>query len=233
MKLLLFDVDGTLVHTGGAGLKALNKAFHQLYDLDDAMNGVAAAGKTDKIIVREVFEKKLNRPGTPTDISAVLELYLIHLDDEMRHGTYTVLEGVVDLLELLSRHPERFLLGLGTGNLDKGARIKLEPAGLNRYFAFGGFGSDAENRAELLRAGIRRAESLRGHPFPLSDIYIIGDTILDVQAGKAVGAVTVAVAAGSGRKDDLVASRADLLIDSFADPGPLLSHLGIAPLVRT
>lgn len=227
MKLLLFDLDGTLVSTGGAGLRALDRAFETLHRLPRAMEGVNPAGKTDPYIVREVFEKKLLRKASTDDITAVCENYLKFLAEEMKasvaHG-YRVMEGIRDLLEDLSKRKE-LILALGTGNLERGARLKLEPAGFNHYFPFGGFGSDAEVRADVLRAGVRRAEQRAGKPILSQDVIVIGDTILDVQAGKAIGAVTVAVACGHGDLDALRASGADIYLEDFKDSRGLLKAL--------
>jgi phosphoglycolate phosphatase-like HAD superfamily hydrolase len=116
-------------------------------------------------------------------------------------------------------------LALGTGNLERGARIKLEPSGLNEFFPFGGFGSDAEARAEVLGAGVRRAEERIGAPLLRKNVWVIGDTILDVQAGKAIGAMTVAVACGHGSRDDLRAAGPDIYLDDFTDARLFLQAL--------
>jgi phosphoglycolate phosphatase len=227
LKLLLFDLDGTLVSTGGAGLRALDRAFEKLHRLPKAMKGVTPAGKTDPLIVREVFEKKLERRATDAEVAEACEAYLSFLAEEMRTAAaqgYRVIEGVRDLLEDLRGRPD-LLLALGTGNLERGARIKLEPSGLNMYFPFGGFGSDAEVRADVLRAGHRRAEARAGRAIPPTDVYVIGDTILDVQAGKAIGAVTVAVACGHGKCDELKAAQPDIYLEDFRDARELLTVL--------
>ncbi|MBI4395754.1 MAG: HAD hydrolase-like protein [Elusimicrobia bacterium] len=222
MKLLLFDLDGTLVTTGGAGLRALDRAFETLLSLPKAMEGISPAGKTDPCIVREVFRKKLNREPGPASIQQICDCYLRFLEEEMqvRNG-YRVMEGVVDLVAGLSVR-ENVLLALGTGNLEKGARIKLEPSGLNPYFSFGGFGSDAEARPEVLRKAVSRAEERTGQKIPAKDVFVIGDTILDVRAGKAIGAVTVAVVCGHGNSAELQASGPDLLLEDFRKPDRLL-----------
>ena len=226
MKLLLFDLDGTLVSTGGAGLRALDRAFAALFGLRGAMEGISPAGKTDPLIVREVFEKKRGTRPAAEDVRRVCESYLAFLSEEVpKSPGYRVMEGIRELLDRLWAE-KGALLALGTGNLERGARIKLEPGGLNRYFNFGGFGSDAEARADMLRAGVRRAEERTGMVFPLRDVFVIGDTILDVKAGKEVGAVTVAVACGHGKRDDLRVAQPDVYMESFADPAPLWKALG-------
>jgi len=180
------------------------------------MEGVSPAGKTDPLIVREVFVEKLGRVPSADDTRAVCESYLRYLPEEVKNGSgYRVMAGVRETLRALAAR-EEMVLGLGTGNLERGARIKLAPAGLNDYFPFGGFGSDAEARPEVLRAGVRRAEARSGERFSPRDVFVIGDTLLDVEAGKAIGATTVAVAAGHAGLEDLRAGNPDILLESLA-----------------
>lgn len=224
MKLLLFDLDGTLVSTGGAGLRALDRAFEALYGLKNAMDGVRPAGKVDPMIVREIFTLRMDRPAETKDIQDVCGIYLKFLAEEITRSVgYYVLEGVSDLVETLSKRHD-VLLALGTGNWEPGARIKLERGGLNRYFSFGGFGSDAELRADVLRAGVKRAEERLGHKIHPWDVFVIGDTVLDVQAGRAIGAITVAVD-GEGHQADLKASNPDIFLNTCAQSKELMAAL--------
>lgn len=205
--------------TGGAGLRALDRAFHTLYGISCVVDGVSMAGKTDPAIIRQVFEKTLGRLAGNRDVEEIGDNYLTFLNGEIKSSPgYHVMEGVQELLENLVGR-EDVLLALGTGNLERGARIKMERGGLNPYFLFGGFGSDAEDRREVLKTAVRRGEERVNRPFALKDIFVIGDTILDVRAGKAIGAVTVAVGSGFGQEADLRASRPDLYIDSFLKAG--------------
>jgi phosphoglycolate phosphatase-like HAD superfamily hydrolase len=129
------------------------------------------------------------------------------------------------LLETLAGRSDVFL-ALGTGNLERGARLKLDRAGFNKFFAVGGFGSDAEERPEVLKAGVLRASSRAGRNFQGADVVVIGDTPHDVAAGKAIGAFTVAVSNGHAPLDGLRAASPDLLLSSLRDPSPLLRLLG-------
>jgi phosphoglycolate phosphatase-like HAD superfamily hydrolase len=230
MKLLLFDVDGTLISTGGAGVRALDKSFMGVYGLEQAMDGIRAAGKTDPAIVREIFFKKLKRDPSAKEIAIMEVHYLAWLEHEVRGILgYKVLPGVGELLESLSRQPD-VLLALGTGNWERGARIKLEVGHLNEYFAFGGFGSDAEARADVLSIAVRRAEERTGRLYRGQDVFVIGDTLLDIRAGRAIGATTVAVGGGHGTEGELLASDPDIYLKSCKEAGALLEQLNIKHL---
>jgi phosphoglycolate phosphatase-like HAD superfamily hydrolase len=227
MRVILFDLDGTLVSTGGAGVRALDSAFLRHQGIRRAMEGVSPAGKTDPLIVVEVFEKKLGRRPAAGEMETLHDSYHEFLAEELaRTEGYRVMDGVRAVLDALVGRDD-LLLGLGTGNWERGARLKLERAGLNGYFSFGGFGSDAEDRPSVLRAGVRRAEAKLGRAVPPRDVLVIGDTILDVKAGKAIGAVTVAVACGHGREAELRASGPDAYLEDFTDTAAALAALQV------
>ena len=217
MKLLLFDIDQTLVNTGGAGLRALDRACQKLYGLQNAMDGVRPHGKTDPAIVREILLVKLgsNSPQNG-EITTVLEAYVSFLREEVHTSpTYRVLPGIVPLLSEMAKRPD-IVLGLATGNVELGARIKLERAELNSFFAFGGFGSDSEDRTELVRKAAEKADRKIGRTIPPSDVFVIGDTPLDVDAGNRAGFKTVGVATGTYTVDQLVAAGASFAVDDLA-----------------
>jgi len=209
VKLLLFDIDQTLVNTGGAGLRALDRACYKLFALEKAMDGISPHGKTDPAIAREILSVRL---GLSADsvvaplITSTLEAYSGFLEEEVHTSpAYRVLPGIAALLdEMLSRRD--VMLGLATGNIEAGARIKLDRGNLNRYFTFGGFGSDSEDRAELVRRGAEKAADKNGAPIAPSNVFVIGDTPLDIDAGKRAGFKTVGVATGSYTLDQLLAS---------------------------
>ncbi len=213
MKLLLFDIDQTLVNTGGAGLRALDRACHKLFDIDHAMDGISPHGKTDPAIVREILRVRLENPSpSGREIETILESYLYFLKDEIRLSpAYRVLPGIIALLDHLVAHDDA-LLGLATGNIEMGGRVKLERGGLNRYFEFGGFGSDSEDRTELVRKGAVRAADKSGRSFQPPDVFVIGDTPLDIAAGKNAGFKTVGVATGSYSVEQLLAAGATFAV---------------------
>src|SRR5262245_58635611 len=216
MKLLLFDVDATLISTGGASLRALDRAFKKLLDLESAMLDIAPHGKTDPAIVREVFQKRMKEQSATEDVIAeVIEMYVEYLRDEVeRSETYNVLPGIRDVLDEMQARTD-VLMGLATGNVESGARIKLQRAGLNEYFSFGGYGSDAEDRTDLVRRAAERAARRHGSQIAGSDTFVIGDTPRDIEAGKRAGFKTVGVATGQYSVDQLQDSGADLAISNF------------------
>ncbi len=213
MKLLLFDIDLTLISTGGAGLRALDRACLEHLRIPKAMDGIRPHGKTDPAIVREIFRVRLGTHTPPNgEIHKILESYLHYLKDEVRFSpAYRVLPGILSVLEETGARTDA-VLGLATGNIEAGARIKLEPGGLNRFFPFGGFGSDSEDRTELVRIGAAKAVKRIGTAFANSDVFVIGDTPLDIAAGRAAGFQTIGVATGSDSVEQLLAAGATMAV---------------------
>jgi phosphoglycolate phosphatase-like HAD superfamily hydrolase len=218
MKLLLFDVDATLILTGGAGIRALDRAFERAFQLPNVMERIAPHGKTDPAIVREIFRINLNQSDvTDAAVSTILESYVEFLHDEVeRSDSYQVLPGITQILEELKPRPD-VLLGLATGNVETGARIKLRRGDLNRFFAFGGYGSDAEDRAGLVRRAAAIAASHAGAAIEGTDTFVIGDTPRDIEAGKAAGFRTVGVATGQYSLEQLQTAGADFAISDFRE----------------
>ena len=222
MKLLLFDVDQTLISTGGAGIRALNRAFEKEFSMNNAMEGILPHGKTDPGIVREIFNCRamdVSSDRFPTSLASLLESYLGFLQTEIdTSSNYRILPGISPLLDSLSSRPD-ILIGLATGNIEAGARIKLERGNLNRYFSFGGFGSDSEDRTELVRRGAakgaERAAAIQGGALDSGEVYVIGDTPRDISAGREAGFLTVGVATGKYSKSELAEAGATLAISDF------------------
>jgi phosphoglycolate phosphatase len=218
VKLLLFDVDQTLISTGGAGIRALNRAFQKLYAVENAMEGILPHGKTDPGIIREILHSHpvpSLTDGFPTSMTAIVESYLEFLDNEIDStSSYKILPGIEGILNSLSGRSD-IAIGLATGNVEAGARIKLERGNLNRFFPFGGFGSDSENRTELVRCGAEKASAYMGcRPAP-DDVFVIGDTPRDIAAGREAGFLTVGVATGKYSKAELQESGATVAISDF------------------
>lgn len=225
MKLFLFDLDGTLVSTGGAGLRALSEAFNELYGIKDAVRLINPSGKTDPAIFREMAQLHLDQPLDDKQMARITESYLRHLEIQMKtsHGK-GALDGVVDFIKHLSTLPD-VVLALGTGNLEKGARLKLAPTPLNAYFEIGGFGSDAEERSDVLKFGHRRAEKKTNRVIAGDSVFVVGDTPLDISAARWAGFNVVAVASGNYSYEELENAKPDFVIRSMMDGFSLLEKL--------
>lgn len=222
--VLLFDIDGTLVTTGGAGRRAMDRAFESLTGRRDATS-FPFAGMTDRAIVRAGLVHVGHADDAAT-IDRLLSLYVEFLEHEVSLATeYAVYPGIVRALDA-ALEVDRTVIGLGTGNLREGARIKLSRVDLFERFAFGGFGCDHEGRAELLRTGADRGADLLGHPRDDCRVVVIGDTVRDVDAGLAIGAEVVAV--GTGGEDLAVLRRrgAHFVFRDLDEPGSIEALLG-------
>jgi phosphoglycolate phosphatase len=226
VRLVLFDIDGTLVIAKGAGRRALHRALEGVYGTAGAIEGYDFRGKTDPRIVRDLMGAAGIAPEVIRGgLDDCFEAYARGLTDEIGDGQcVTVLPGVAELVRRLDV-TEGVLLGLLTGNIEEGARIKLAPTGLWSYFRTGAFGSDDADRRRLPSLAARRAEALTGHRFRPEDVLVIGDTPLDIECARAFGAVAVAVATGFHPYAELQAEKPDLLFESFADVEASLARL--------
>lgn len=213
--VVLYDIDGTLITTGGVGRRALEVAFEEAYGRPGTFD-FSFAGMTDRGIMRG----GLRSSGMPDDDGAlerILDVYLEILRREIEAAEkYEVHVGIVESIHALRELPN-FALGLGTGNVERGARIKLERAALNDYFEFGGFGCDAEDRAELIAAGARRGAERLGRPIDDCRLVIIGDTPKDAAAAHANNGECIAVATGGCSRAELDACGARWVFDDLAD----------------
>lgn len=192
--LLLWDIDGTLILSAGAGERALVAALRDVFGIAGTLEGVEIAGRTDRWIARSVF-KKFNLPATPENLARYLEGYLAALPVELARKPGQVLPGIEKILETTDRHSD-IANGLLTGNLQRGAELKLSHYGLWSHFAFGAFADDAEMRDELGPHAVRRACAHHDVEFATHRVWVIGDTPHDIACGKAIGANTVGVATG-------------------------------------
>jgi phosphoglycolate phosphatase len=218
MRLLLFDIDGTLVHTGGSGKRALNRAIEDATGVIGALDSISLSGRTDPSLLREVFatHNVAEVDGLQHKIFSAYCLYLAQEIAQEKARERWILPAVRELLnevELVAR------LGVATGNIEHGARLKLQSVELEGFFPTGGFGSDAEDRAALVNAGALKAR--RFYREPLDEVVVIGDTPLDIYAAKANGFRAVGVATGIYSPEELQSAGADRVLASFEEQSTL------------
>jgi phosphoglycolate phosphatase len=224
--VLLFDIDGTLLTTGGAGRRALRRAFHALHGRADACE-FPLDGMTDRRIARLGLEA-VGVPASDAQVDAVLAAYVAHLGEEVQRAAedaYRVLPGMREAVAAALDRP-RTAVGLGTGNIREGARVKLGRVGLYAPFRFGGFGCDHEDRPTLIRMGAERGAALLGERLEDCRVVIIGDTPKDVAAAQAMGAECLAVATGSYGEQALRAAGATFTFSGMDAGGALPALLG-------
>ncbi len=225
-RLLLFDIDGTLVLTGGAGQRAISRAFHELFGVADAFAGVPMGGRTDRFLVQDGLER-CGLPVTPEAHAAVRERYLTRLAEEIAEpaqGLKAMLPGVAPLLDAVGArdHVHSALL---TGNYQVGARIKLEHFDLWRRFDWGAFGDDYTDRNLMAQAAMAAAPG-RGVTLPdPSHAMVIGDTPFDIACARAAGARVIAVATGGHGVDELRACGADVVFEDLTDLDAVLAAI--------
>lgn len=220
VKLILFDIDGTLISSGGAGTRALNESFNEIFSIPDGFQGVRMAGKTDIEIMKEGMLKHNIKPEDGFG-KKMVEGYIYHLRREINNNGRHLKPGIKEILSRL-KEIEGVYLGLLTGNLEKGARIKLEPFGINPYFPFGAFGSDDEDRNRLLPIALRRFSDIYKINLKPEDSIVIGDTPRDVTCSKPFGAFSVVVATGPYSLEELQNSGADLVLKDLLDQKRLI-----------
>jgi phosphoglycolate phosphatase-like HAD superfamily hydrolase len=219
--LYLFDIDGTILLTGGAGSRALDRVFEERYGITAALDEVEPSGKTDPMIVEEVFQTRLGRPSLPDESDGVLSAYIPYLRQEIAATTgFRLMPAVVETLQYLAAQPD-VALGLATGNVRAAAQVKLERAAMWTQFAFGGFGCDAADRAIVVAKAIERGlahAARQSRTFGKASIVVVGDTPRDVQAARANGVRVIAVATGSSvERAALEAHRPDVVLDTLAE----------------
>ena len=217
----MFDIDGTLISTGGASDRAWRRAFRELQGVDVDVPAVTGKGVPDPAVGRVVFEQAIGRRPTEEEAGALMRRRLDHLPAEVGSSPgYVVKDCVVETLEKLTA--EGIKLGLTTGNVEEAARIKLARADLGRFFSFGGYGSDSPDRTELTERALERAAQLLDGELDLAQCLACGDTPRDVEAGHNAGIRVVGVATGEFTLDELRQAKADAVISSFCEGLPLL-----------
>ncbi|HKJ91699.1 MAG TPA: HAD family hydrolase [Longimicrobiales bacterium] len=232
-KLILFDIDGTLLSTDGAASRAFHRALLEVYGTAGPITSFDFHGRTDREIARTLLRVAGFDDGAIDGrFAALWSVYLRELAVELNQASHRtrVMPGVVALLDALARRADAVVLGLLTGNIEEGARLKLASCGLNGRFALGAFGSDDEERDRLGAVAVGRARDLLGVTFRGADIVVVGDTPRDVQCARPVGARAVAVATGRHTVEELEEAGADAALADLSDLDlALAAILGAAP----
>jgi phosphoglycolate phosphatase len=224
MHVCLFDIDGTLLASGGAGKAALEEALAGEFGVAGVMEKVVLSGRTDRAIISELLELA-GLGDTPQHRARMLRAYLERLPGCLARGKGTVLPGVTSLLRMLVSRNDT-VVGLLTGNVRAGARLKLGHFRLEGYFAFGGYGDEHHCRDDVAREALAEVRRHLNAEVDPRRIYVIGDTPYDVRCARAIGARAVAVLTGYHDRAELAACAPDVLLDDLSDPGPLLGFWG-------
>jgi phosphoglycolate phosphatase-like HAD superfamily hydrolase len=219
-RILLFDIDGTLVSTGGAGAAAWKRAFEELHGVPADIGRYTDAGMTDPDVGARTFAAVLDRDPSPHELAQLIQRRLEHLPEAVAESKgYRVLPGVPERLRQLSH--DGHLLGIITGNGDGAAHVKLVRGDLNRWFTFGAYAGAGLQRADIVRQAVQRAEATIGRNVPNTEISVIGDTPLDIEAAHAVGCTAVAVATGHYDVAALRDAGADHVLATLEEELPL------------
>jgi len=224
-KLVLFDIDGTILWSGGAGEKALRIALKDRFGRDDDLAKIEIAGNTDSSIARQIFALH-GIEATPENLTEFLDGYLHHLQELLPRTEGHLLPGIVDLLEKLRERPH-VALALLTGNLSRGAELKLSHYGVWHFFEFGAFADDHHDRNKLGAFARARARDAHGGEFPCESIFVLGDTPHDIACGRAFGAKTVGIATGTYTREQLAKCNPDFLFDDLSETDHIIATLGL------
>lgn len=217
---LLFDIDGTLLDTGGAGAESWKRAFSELYDIPADIGQFTDNGMTDPDVGRKTFAAVLERDPTDAEFSRVMEARNRHLRDAVAESSgYRVLAGVEALLPRLLN--EGYLLGLVTGNVEVAAHIKMHRGGLNRWFCCGAYGSDSLDRNEVTRISLQRASITYGAEIRPDQALVIGDTPRDVEGAHSGGMACLGVGSHHFSAAQLTEAGADFVLEDLTQPLPL------------
>ncbi len=230
-RLLLFDIDGTLLYTGGAGRIAIERVFLELFGIEEAWGGLRPDGMTDTLIFQEIALRTLERLLTAEELAECKTRYCRYFRAEMATPPdFRLMPGIPGLFHRLEKETHLHL-GIQTGNYEEAAWIKLEAGGLQPYFSFGGFGSDAVDRKDLVayaaEAGCRKV----GERVPAERIFVIGDAPQDIRAGRALGMKTIAVTTGRATREMLETEKPDLILPDLTNPAALLAFFYDDPVV--
>ena len=214
IRLVLFDIDGTLVHTGGAGIKAFAKVFQTQFNAHDGFEKLKFAGRTDISLVREFFDYH-KIAATPKNFELFFEHYVFWLDYILAHSKTEACPGVREFIHDLKALPKPPMIGLLTGNIQLGGEIKLRHFDLWKEFEMGGFADDNEDRDLIAAAARDRGRRILGNGLRGDEILVIGDTPFDIRCGRAIQAKVLAVATGGATLDELKKHRPDWAVEDL------------------
>jgi phosphoglycolate phosphatase len=215
-QLILWDIDGTILHSGGAGMKALHAALHSVFGVSGSLEGIDFAGRTDPWIMRQIL-LRFGIEDSQANRTRFIDGYIGALPAILESSDARVLPGILEILLRAAGHPG-VVQGLLTGNLRRGAQAKLGFHGLWDYFPIGAFADDSEIRNELGPHALRRAQGYWGLEFPAERVWIVGDTPHDIHCARAFGARVLAVATGGSSVSDLAAHGPDAVLGHLGDP---------------
>lgn len=223
MKVIFFDIDGTLIKTGGAGQDAMMAAIMEEFKLEGLSGQVPVSGRSDRAITRDLFLEH-GIEDSDANWQRFISAYVSGLKANLPHRNGRVLPGVTDLLEQLVQRTD-VALGILTGNIRSSARVKLEYFGLDQHFLFGGYGDDHPDRNDIARDAMVAAHRHLDGKFDPDGVWVIGDTPNDVRCARAIQARVLAVATGLHDAKELEACHPDLLLDDLSNPEPFLKLL--------
>jgi phosphoglycolate phosphatase len=223
--LLLWDIDGTLIDSGGGGERSLRFALEKEFGISDPLGWLELAGRTDRWIAEQVLVHH-HLPVSEENVQRFLRAYLATVAEQLMNPRARVLPGVREMLERIASHPTA-TQGLLTGNLESGAKIKLGHFDLWKYFAFGAYADDSALRNELGPHAVRRASAHHAVSFRAERIFVIGDTPHDIACGKVIGAKTIAVATGRYSESALAPFAADFVFPNLLDLDRVVKVLGL------
>jgi phosphoglycolate phosphatase len=216
VRLVLFDIDGTLIHTGGAGVKAFAKVFETEFGATDGFAQLKFAGRTDMSLVREFFGFH-HIPATPENFARFFERYVFWLDHILRGSQTRLCPGVWEFIDQMRSAPEPPVLGLLTGNIRLGAEIKLRHFSLWEVFQTGAFADDHEDRNQIAAIARKRGSRVLQRDLTGEEVLVVGDTPLDIRCGRAIGAKVLAVATGGAKLEELQRHSPDWAVQDLTE----------------
>ncbi len=222
-KLLIWDIDGTLIDCGAAGRKAMNRTFKEVFQIDNGFEGISMSGRLDQVILKEAFDRhSLNHQ----DVTHFYERYKNILDEILKQTEVKLYAGILDVLDYTESH-HNIINVISTGNCEVGAWLKLKHAGIDQYFEQGGFGCSFVKREDLVGQTIKVVEKKHSIVFDPKDIIVIGDTPYDIMSGQHHRTTTIAVLTGSYSRQELLAYKPTYIIDNFEDLNEFIGMLEV------